>query len=350
MSKFAMGAIYERFVRPLLFRFDPEMAHHLAIRCLQLASLMPSIWRLVQIEPDPKSSKHLFGLHFPNPVGLAAGFDKNAVALPAWAGLGFGFAEVGTITSIKQDGNPKPRIFRIAESEALINRLGFNNEGAERVAMRLEALRKSGRWPEIPVGINLGKSKIIPLEAAAEDYSRAFRSLSHLGDYFVLNVSSPNTPCLRQLQERDAIQNLFSVVRRQAGGKAILVKIAPDLDWHQMENVLEIAESHDLAGVIATNTTTDHNAVPSQFRTEGGLSGLPLQKRAMEVLQFVKQRSKLPVISVGGIMNADEALRRLDAGADLVQIYTGLIYRGPGLIREILKRIHAETNALEPPA
>jgi dihydroorotate dehydrogenase len=349
MSKFAMDTIYERFVRPLLFRVDPETAHHWAIRGLQLSSLTPSLWRLVQIKPDPKFSKRLFGLHFPNPVGLAAGFDKNAVALPAWAGLGFGFAEVGTITSMKQDGNPKPRIFRIAESEALINRLGFNNEGAERVARRLEALKKSGRWPEIPVGINLGKSKIIPLEVAPEDYCRAFRSLSHWGDYFVLNVSSPNTPGLRQLQERDAIQELFSAVQYEAGGKPVLVKIAPDLDWHQMERVLDMAESHGLAGVVATNTTTDHNAVPAEFRTEGGLSGSPLRRRAMEVLQFVKQRSKLPVISVGGIMSADEALRRLDAGADLVQIYTGLIYRGPGLIREILKRIYAESNALEPP-
>jgi dihydroorotate dehydrogenase, subfamily 2 len=349
MSKFAMGAIYERLIRPLLFRLDPETAHHLAIRGLQLSSLTPLFWRLVQIKPNPKFTKDLFGLHFPNPVGLAAGFDKNAVALPAWAGLGFGFAEVGTITSMKQDGNPKPRIFRIAESEALINRLGFNNEGADGVALRLEALKQSGRWPEIPVGINLGKSKIIPLEAAAEDYCRAFRSLSHWGDYFALNVSSPNTPGLRQLQERDAIQELFSVVRHEAGEKPVLVKIAPDLDWRQMENVLEMAESHHLAGVIATNTTIDHNAVPAQFRTEGGLSGSPLQRKAMEVLQFVKQRSKLPVISVGGIMSADEALRRLDAGADLIQIYTGLIYRGPGLIREILKRIHTESNALEPP-
>jgi dihydroorotate dehydrogenase len=344
-----MGTIFERFVRPLLFRLDPETAHHLAIRCLQLSSVTPSIWRLVQARPDPKSSKQLFGLHFPNPVGLAAGFDKNGVALPAWAGLGFGFAEVGTITSIRQEGNPKPRIFRIAESEALINRLGFNNEGAERVALRLDALKKSGRWPKIPIGINLGKSKIIPLEAAAEDYCRALRSLSRFGDYFVLNVSSPNTPGLRQLQERDAIQELFSATRHEAGGKPILVKIAPDLDWHQVENVLETAESHGLAGVIATNTTVDHTVIPPSFRAEGGLSGLPLRKRAMEVLQFVKQRSKLPVISVGGIMSADEALRRLDAGADLVQIYTGFIYRGPGLIREILKGIPIESKSLEPP-
>ena len=341
MTGFPMGTIYERLVRPLLFRFDPETAHHLAIRCLELSSRTPSVWHLIQGKPDPKFAKHLFGLHFPNPVGLAAGFDKNGVALPAWAGLGFGFAEVGTITSLEQEGNPKPRIFRIPESEALINRLGFNNEGAERVALRLGALKKSGRWPGIPIGINLGKSRIIPLEQATEDYCRAFRPFSQLGDYFVLNVSSPNTPGLRQLQERDAMKELFSAVGREAGGKPVLVKMAPDLDWHEVENVLNMAESIGLAGVIATNTTTDHSAIPKRFQTEGGLSGLPLRGRAMEILRFVKQRSKLPVISVGGIMSADEALRRLDAGADLVQIYTGFIYRGPTLVREILKRIPA---------
>ena len=344
-----MGTIYERLVRPLLFRLDPETAHHLAIRFLELSSRAPWIWRLVPANPDQGIGKDLFGLHFNNPVGLAAGLDKNAVALPAWAELGFGFAEVGTITSLPQEGNPKPRIFRISESEALINRLGFNNEGAERVALRLEALKKSGLWPKIPVGINLGKSKITSLEAAAEDYCRAFRSLSDLGDYFVLNVSSPNTPGLRRLQERDAIRELFSAVRRESKAKPLLVKIAPDLDWKQVEDVLDMAESHGLAGVIATNTTIDHAAIPERFRTEGGLSGFPLQKRAREVLEFVKRRSKLPVISVGGIMSPDEALRRLDAGADLVQIYTGFIYRGPGFTREISRRIAAKSKSLEPP-
>lgn len=344
-----MGIIYERLGRPLLFRLDPETAHHFAIGCLELSSRIPWIWRLIPTPLDKDISKDLFGLHFPNPIGLAAGFDKNAVALPAWAGLGFGFAEVGTITSLQQDGNPKPRIFRIPESEALINRLGFNNEGAERIALRLETLKKSGRWPKIPVGVNLGKSKIIPLEAAAEDYSRAFRSLAHLGDYFVLNVSSPNTPGLRLLQERDAIKELFSAVHREAKGKPLLVKIAPDLEWQQLEDVLDMAESQGLAGVIATNTTIDHNAIPVRFRTEGGLSGLPLQRRAMEVLEFVRRRSKLPVISAGGIMSAEEALRRLDAGADLLQIYTGFIYRGPGLVREILKKISVKSESLEPP-
>jgi dihydroorotate dehydrogenase len=338
-----MGTLYEWLARPLLFQLDPETAHHLTLRLLGWLSRMPWIWDLLAVESGRDISKDLFGLHFPNPVGLAAGLDKNGVALPAWAGLGFGFAEVGTITAEQQAGNPKPRIFRVQEEQALINRLGFNNDGAERIAARLEALKKSGRWPRIPIGINLGKSKIIPLEEAAEDYCRAFRALSHLGDYFVLNVSSPNTPGLRRLQERDAIANLFSAVRREAGAKAVLVKIAPDLNWSQVEDVLQIAEKHELAGIIATNTTIDQAAIAQRSRKEGGLSGLPLREKAMEMLQFVKRRSALPVISVGGIMNAEEARRRLDAGADLVQIYTGLIYRGPALIREILEQVPSQS-------
>jgi len=338
-----MGTLYEWLARPLLFRLDPETAHHLTLRLLGWLSRMPWIWDLLAVESDRVISKDVFGLHFPNPVGLAAGLDKNGVALPAWAGLGFGFAEVGTITSLPQDGNPKPRIFRVRENQALINKLGFNNDGAERVASRLEALKTSGRWPRIPIGINLGKSKIIPLEEAAEDYCRAFRTLSHLGDYFVLNVSSPNTPGLRRLQERDAIGDLFAAVRRQAGAKAVLVKIAPDLNWSQIEDVLQIAENHELAGIIATNTTIDQATIAQRSRRDGGLSGLPLRERAMEILRFVKRRSALPIISVGGIMNAEEARRRLDAGADLVQIYTGLIYRGPALIREILEQIPSQS-------
>jgi dihydroorotate dehydrogenase len=344
-----MGLIYERLLRPLLFLLDPETAHHLAIKFLELSSWAPAVWHFVPTKAEQGTGKELFGLHFPNPIGLAAGFDKNGVALSAWAGLGFGFVEVGTITSLPQSGNLRPRIFRIAEREALINRLGFNNEGAERIALRLEALRKSGRWPKIPVGINLGKSKTTPLEAAAEDYRQSFKALSHLGDYFVLNVSSPNTPGLRLLQEPNAMRELFSVFRHEAESKPLLVKIAPDLDWQQIEDILDVAEGHGLAGVIATNTTVDRAAVPERFRTEGGLSGLPLQRRATEVLKFIKRRSPLPVISVGGIMSAEEALRRLDAGADLIQIYTGLIYRGPSLVPDILKQIPAESKSFEPP-
>jgi dihydroorotate dehydrogenase len=327
-------SIYENWLRPLLFLMDPETAHQFTIRLLEWSSHGSAFWNLVSRPTGP--GKNVFGVHFPNPIGLAAGLDKNAVALPAWARMGFGFVEVGTITTVAQPGNPKPRIFRIPEQEALINRLGFNNEGAERVAIRLEALKQSGHWPSIPIGINLGKSKITPLDKAAEDYRRSYRVLSHLGDYFVLNVSSPNTPGLRLLQQGDAIKELFSVFRSEPDHKPLLVKIAPDLDWPDVELILEVVDEFGLAGVIATNTTIDQAGVPERVRTEGGLSGFPLQRRAMEILKFIKKQSHLPVISVGGIMHADEALRRLDAGADLIQVYTGLIYRGPKLIADIL--------------
>jgi dihydroorotate dehydrogenase len=330
-------SIYESWLRPLLFLLDPETAHRFTIKLLEWSSHGPAFWNLVSRPTGP--GKKVFGVDFANPIGLAAGLDKNAVALPAWARIGFGFVEVGTITSVAQPGNPKPRIFRIPEREALINRLGFNNQGAERVALRLEALKQSGHWPRIPIGINLGKSRVTPLERAAEDYRRSFRVLSHLGDYFVLNVSSPNTPGLRLLQQGDAIKELFSMFRSEPKHKPLLVKIAPDLDWPDIELILDLTEEFGLAGVVATNTTTNQADIPERARKEGGLSGLPLQRRAMEILKFIKKQSQLPVISVGGIMQADEALRRLDAGADLIQIYTGLIYRGPKLVADILQQI-----------
>jgi dihydroorotate dehydrogenase len=342
-----MDSIYERWLRPLLFLLDPETAHQLTIKLLEWSSRLPAFGLFGPAATRPDTGKNVFGVHFPNPVGLAAGLDKNAVALPAWAGIGFGFVEVGTVTFLAQPGNPKPRIFRIPEREALINRLGFNNQGAERVALRLEALKKSGRWPKIPIGINLGKSRVTPLEGAAEDYRRSYRILSHLGDYFVLNVSSPNTPGLRLLQQGDAIKELFSMFRSEPNRKPLLVKIAPDLDWPDIGNILAMVEEFGLAGVVATNTTIDHTGVSERARTEGGLSGLPLQQRAMEVLKFIKKRSQLPVVSVGGIMRAEDALQRLDAGADLVQLYTGLVYRGPSLVGDILRRMslaHAMTK------
>ena len=206
--------------------------------------------------------KELFGLRFPNPVGLAAGFDKNGMALPAWEALGFGFIEIGTITALAQVGNPRPRIFRVPEMEALINRLGFNNQGAEKIAMRLEELRRSSHWPKIPVGINIGKSKIVPLEEAASDYLRSFQRLQGLGDYFVLNVSSPNTPDLRKLQEKAAIGELFEAIQHQNQGKPLLVKIAPDLTFEQLDHILALATEYRLAGVVATNTTTDQQTIP----------------------------------------------------------------------------------------
>jgi dihydroorotate dehydrogenase len=326
---------YERVLRPILFSLDPEEAHNFAIALLRIVSELPWLLRLLSPNHAQKSGKELLGLHFPNLVGLAAGVDKNGLALPAWAAIGFGFVEIGTVTSLAQSGNPRPRIFRIPEIEALINRLGFNNDGAEKVAVRLKMLRGSPRWPKIPVGINIGKSKVAPLEEAAADYIRSFDELHALGDYFVLNVSSPNTPELRKLQEKGAIEKLFSAVQEKRYGKPLLVKIAPDLTFEQMDHVLAAAEAFKLAGVIATNTTTDQSSVPAGRQQTGGLSGKPLRTRSLEVLAHIKRHSRLPVISVGGIMSAEDAKARFDEGADLVQICTGLIYYGPALVRQI---------------
>ena len=331
-----MVGSYERLLRPILFKMDPENAHHLAIATLGTISRCPSILRILHGVPSSKLEKEVFGLHFPNPVGLAAGFDKNGVALPAWEALGFGFVEVGTITAKPQLGNPRPRMFRFPELEALVNRLGFNNEGATAIGERLGALRNSQRWPKIPVGINLGKTRIVPLEKAAADYVESFRTLKTLGDYFVLNVSSPNTPGLRKLQEGSLIRELLGQIQTENPGKPLLVKIAPDLTFEQIEEILALASDHHLAGVVATNTTVDHQMVPTAEKQEGGLSGKPLNRRSLEILRHIRSVSSLPVISVGGIMSTDDAKARFDAGAELIQLYTGLIYRGPGFPRDII--------------
>ena len=331
--------MYRKIIRPLLFTIDPETVHHLAMGCLEVAGP----WLQDLCPPhDPRLERTVFGVRFPSPVGLAAGFDKNAVALSAWEGLGFGFAEIGTVTAKGQPGNPKPRLFRVPELEGVINRLGFNNDGAEAVAERLSHLRASGRWPRIPVGVNLGKSKVTPLEEANEDYVFSFEKLSGYGDYFVLNVSSPNTPGLRKLQDSAALDGLLgSVQQANVLGVPLLLKIAPDLEWDAIEEILALVGRHRMSGIIATNTTIDHSAVPEARRQQGGLSGQPLKKRALEVLKFITARTSLPVIGVGGIASADDALERLDAGAALVQIYTGFIYEGPGLVSCIHKSLRA---------
>ena len=326
--------VYDHLLRPLLFRFDAEQIHHFAMGCLSLLARLP-----YEPEHDPALERTLFGLKFPNPVGLAAGFDKNAVALRAWQTLGFGFVEAGTITALAQPGNPQPRIFRYPELGALVNRMGFNNDGAEAVALRLGQLRAAGGWPRVPVGINLGKSKVTPLEESTQDYLRSFARLFPLGDYFVLNVSSPNTPGLRSLQGRRELDELLGAVaganRSQATPKPLLLKIAPDLEFTQIAEIIELVETHGISGIIATNTTLDHGAIPSGRDETGGLSGRPLRKHSTEIVRFITRETKLPVIAVGGIFDADAAMEKLDAGASLLQLYTGLIYRGPALIREI---------------
>ena len=329
--------LYKEIVRPLLFLADPEAVHHFAMSALQTAGPL-----LAHFTPahDPRLARTVFGVTFPNPVGLAAGFDKNAVALPAWAALGFGFAEVGTITARAQPGNPKPRIFRVPECAAIINRLGFNNDGCDAVASRLQQLRDSGKWPRIPVGINLGKSKVTPLAEATEDYLLSFERLKNLGDYFVLNVSSPNTPGLRQLQDRAALNELLGTIQgRNTARRPLLLKIAPDLDWAAIEEILALVEEHELAGIIATNTTIDHTSIPVNRRQQGGLSGWPLQERSTEIVRFIAGRSRLPVIAVGGIFDAASAQAKFDAGAALVQLYTGFIYEGPGLVKKICRAL-----------
>lgn len=323
---------YRRLIRPILFRFDAERVHHFAMAFLNgLGPVMQTLRR--NASPDPQLAREVFGLKFPNVVGLAAGFDKNALVLPAWEGLGFGFAEVGTITAKVQPGNPQPRLFRVPEIRGVINRMGFNNDGADVIAARLERLRSSSRWPHFPVGVNIGKSKVTPLEEATADYLYSFNRLRELGDYFVLNVSSPNTPGLRKLQDRAALGELFGAIQgANVTRKPVLVKIAPDLTWEAVDDVLSLVDEHGIAGVIATNTTIDHSPVPEHRKQTGGLSGVPVRARSTEIIRYITSRAKVPVIGVGGIFNADDAKEKLDAGAALIQLYTGFIYEGPALV------------------
>ena len=332
---------YETFVRPLLFSLDPETAHRLTIELLRAASHFDFALHWLRFFQPSSKPKTLFGLNFPNPIGLAAGLDKNGVALPAWAALGFGFVEIGTVTAKAQPGNPKPRIFRLPEQQALINRLGFNNDGADVVAERLRKLRESRRWPAIPVGINIGKSRVTPLERATDDYLYSFRLLRDFADYITLNVSSPNTPGLRELQEPRKLSELLHAIGNEpdAARKPVLVKISPDLSPVELETALGVCAENGVAGIIATNTTLDHSSVPPALDEEGGLSGAPLREKATALVRDIVAKSTIPVIASGGICDAESAREKFEAGAHLVQLYTGFIYRGPGLIGEIIKNL-----------
>jgi dihydroorotate dehydrogenase len=289
--------------------------------------------------PVPHDPVKLFGLEFPNRVGLAAGMDKNAAALESWEAMGFGFLEAGTITALPQPGNPKPRCFRHPAQRALVNRMGFNNAGASEVARRLGKLKARGHWPAVPVGINIGKSKVTPNDQAASDYVTSFKLLQPYGDYFAINVSSPNTPDLRALQSGDSLARIIRAVRMVDGGKPVLVKIAPDLDEAQIAEIAGVAASEGLAGIIATNTTLDQNSLPPSARQAGGLSGAPLTERATDVLKILRRHTNLPIVASGGVMSAADARQKIDAGADLVQIYTGFVYSGPALIRSITSEL-----------
>src|SRR5439155_10004750 len=336
-----MKNLYERLVRPLLFSLEAETAHHFTIASLRRASHFdPALRALKQFAP-PSRPKNLFGLTFPNPIGLAAGLDKNGVALPAWAALGFGFIEIGTVTGAAQPGNPRPRIFRLPEQKALINRLGFNNDGADAVAERFRRLRNSGRWPAVPVGINIGKSRATPLEQATDDYLYSFRLLRDFADYITLNVSSPNTPGLRELQEPQKLSDLLHRIGKEAGAtpKPVVVKISPDTLPPDLKAILAVCEEHHVAGIIATNTTLDHSLIPLRLDQEGGLSGAPLRERATAFVRQIAAQSTIPVIASGGICDAESAREKFQAGAQLIQLYTGLVYRGPRLLQEIVAAV-----------
>jgi dihydroorotate dehydrogenase len=338
-----------RLAQPLLFRLDPERAHHMAVAAAQAAAPLARAAGVGY--EDPILEQRLWGLRFPNPVGLAAGYDKWGKAIPGWHALGFGFAEIGTVTAHAQPGNPTPRVFRLPADRALINRLGFNNDGAPSTARRLAALGRDGVLHRIPLGVNIGKSKITPAEEAVGDYVASLDRLWPYADYVAVNVSSPNTPGLRDLQESSALAGILEALidlnRRKAaaseGGRPrpILVKVAPDLEDGQLDAVVDLVGAVGGDGLIVCNTTIRREglASPAALTAEaGGLSGPPVAARSLEMLRRVVARAPgMPVISVGGIATADDAWQRLAAGACLVQIWTALVYGGPTTVRRITK-------------
>jgi dihydroorotate dehydrogenase len=368
--------IYQAGIRPLLFsglKADPEMLHHQLMRGMiwlqETGDRPPSQWVQERLRRSlcvnhPALQQSLWGITFPNPVGLAAGFDKNGEAADAWECCGFGYVELGTVTYHGQPGNPRPRMFRLLEDQAALNRMGFNNEGAAAMAKRLadRAQPKStANALPFPIGINLGKSKITPLEAAASDYLASFRVLKSLGDYFVVNVSSPNTPGLRSLQSSENLDRILATLQQEnAGEKPLLVKIAPDLEWEAIADILTLAQTHNLAGIIATNTTIRRDQLKTQIlpatgkpitEEAGGISGAPLRQRSTDIIRFIYQKTNgtLPIIGVGGIFTADDAWEKITAGASLLQLYTGWIYEGPWMLHRLLTGLiaHLETHGFK---
>lgn len=359
-----MSWFYRHLVRPILFSQDSEKIHDRTLRLLGSASQNRNALKILSsLFGGPSKPVKTLGLTFPNPIGLAAGMDKNAAALPVWEALGFGFVELGGITRHAQPGNPQPRMFRCVPDEALVNRMGFNNIGSEAFAARLAEWKRSGLWPQHPVGVNLGKSKITPLEQAAEDYAKTFRLLWPFADFFVVNVSSPNTPNLRQLQDKAALDEILVQLHRtqqklldthngsvpayeRKQAKPILVKIAPDLTFEAIDEILELVEPRSISGIVATNTTisrpaNDRSSCAKIYTETGGLSGRPLANRSTEVVGYLSKRTngKLPIIGVGGIFSGDDAKQKFDAGACLVQLYTGLVFEGPSIVKEMLQSL-----------
>jgi len=340
-------------LKPILFQFDPEKVHYFVTRNLKRFNRFPggsALSRAIWDVNNLRLERELFGLKFKNPVGLAAGFDKNAELMGEMANMGFGFVEIGTVTPLPQPGNPKPRMFRLPADGALINRMGFNNFGVDVAAERIATFRKNakGAQKSLIIGGNIGKNKVTPNEDAVSDYIKCFDRLFDVVDYFVVNVSSPNTPGLRELQEKEPLMNLLNTLQQRNSkngvSRPILLKIAPDLTDSQLDDIVEIVQQTDIAGLIATNTTISRENLdsPSILKNEmGGLSGKPLTKRSTEVISYIHKKSNgsFPIIGVGGIHSADDAIEKLNAGASLVQLYTGFIYEGPGLIGRINKSI-----------
>jgi dihydroorotate dehydrogenase len=384
-----MSGLYRRLIRPLLFAQEAELVHERTMGVLGWISrhdlacdAVESFFGALPLTIEA------FGLKFPNPIGLAAGMDKFASAVPAWESLGFGFSELGGVTFHPQPGNPAPRLFRAVQEEAIVNRMGFNNPGAEIFAQTLAQWRQSGRWPRHPVGINLGKSKITPLELAAEDYARSFRILRPYADFFVVNVSSPNTPGLRQLQDKAALSEILAAIEgeqrvecRVSGGRSvegrlssgknslaatsvidqlsshstpdtrystlshlpILVKVSPDLSYEALDEILELVEPRRISGIVATNTTLarpecSDSEVRRIYAEQGGLSGKPLRKRSTEIIRYLYRQThgRLPIIGVGGVFDVEDAWEKITSGASLIQVYTGLVYHGPGIASSIV--------------
>ena len=343
---FAM--LYKSTIRPLLFRKDPEASHEMILALLARTEFLYPLFETIYQVKDDRLAVKLGPLTFSNPVGLAGGFDKNAVAPKTISGFGFGFMEIGAVTAQGQPGNPKPRLYRLPEDDALINRLGFNNEGAAAIAIKLARLRARGAWPKIPLGLNLGRTKIVATEDAVADFIACFESLFLHGDFFTLNVSSPNTPQLRDLQEKTLLHELLSAVQeknRELAARAkidprpVFVKIAPDMEFSQVDEIIEVADSAKLTGIVATNASAFMRGnLKSRHGPEpGGLSGRPITAMVTSFIAHIYKmtRGKLPIIGVGGIFHAEDAYEKIKAGANAVQIYTGWIYEGPGAVKRI---------------
>jgi dihydroorotate dehydrogenase len=341
--------MYKAIIRPILFWFDPEKVHYFTFSLIRTLSKLPgckSLFKKMYMVEDKKLERELFGLTFKNPVGLAAGFDKDAKLYNELSNFGFGFIEIGTLTPKPQDGNPKKRLFRLKEDSAIINRMGFNNGGVVEAVERLKNPSTSLRARGVLIGGNIGKNKVTPNEEAVKDYEICFSALFDYVDYFVVNVSSPNTPNLRALQDKEPLTELLKALQvlnfKKPKTKPILLKIAPDLTNEQLDDIIDIVKTTKIDGVIATNTTISRDGLQSKNRSEvGGMSGKPLKSRSTEVIKYLSEKSNkaFPIIGVGGIHSAEDALEKIEAGADLVQLYTGFIYEGPKLITSINKAL-----------